>query len=165
MGTRCELTIRDSGENEDGTKWYNAIELWKHYDGYPSGITKLLNDFAKYAKENCGNQPHKLGYAEDFASALIAFSAINEGDLKPEMKGKVNFYPQVVPRGNIDDAEYTYLIERSGERYANNVLNVKCYHDANQIIRDSFKNGTESAPDETFVIQMPLPPQSGIMMF
>lgn len=111
MGTRCEIYIRQEGEDREGNTHRNVVELWKHWDGYPSGIKELLEDFAQFIRENVGDQPHRLFYAEDLSSMLIAFSFM-ESKAQNEKFGKPDreCYPDIRPKGNIDDAEYFYIV-------------------------------------------------------
>lgn len=161
MGTRSEISIRDHWTDEQGTKHYSVIELWKHWDGYPEGMKHTLESFIEFVKKSCDNQRHMLFSAEDFAAMLIA-SSYNDSKVMQEKYAKdypdrgIDIYPDIRPRGFIDDSEYTYLIDL-GEFDAKK-LEVKVYDcQGSQSLRDSFKNGTERIPDSTFDINIIMP--------
>lgn len=168
MGTRCEIYVRTEGEDREGKTHRNVVELWKHWDGYPSGIKELFEDFAQFIRENVGDQPHRLFYAEDFSAMLIAFSfmeskAQNEKFGKPERE----CYPDIRPKGNIDDAEYYYIVsvESPTNKYSDAVIHVKVFGDNGGITSEMVKNGTEGFAQEEFDIPLALPGQSGLMVF
>ena len=153
MGTRSEIHIRDKDKNHDGT--HNVIELWKHWDGYPDSMKELFEEFAVFMKESCGNQPHRLMCTEDLAALLISKSYLDM--VKQNKKMAEQFkntkdcecYPDIRPRGIIEDAEYIYLLEIDSDdnTYANAYLHVKCYDSAESAeLREQFRNGTEPDP-------------------
>ena len=161
MGTRSEISIRDHWTDEQGRNHYSVIELWKHWDGYPEGIEETLKSFVAFINKSCDSQRHMLFSAEDFAAMLIA-SSYNDSKVMQEKYVKdypdrgMDIYPDIRPRGFIDDSEYTYLIDLDGIN--TNKLVVKVYDcQGSQRIRDSFKNGTERDPDSTFEVEVSLP--------
>jgi len=152
MGTRSEISIRDHWTDGQGENHYSVIELWKHWDGYPEGIKKTLESFIEFVKLSCHNQRHMLFSAEDFAAMLIV-SSYNDSKIMNRDYEDRDVYPDIRPRGYIDDSEYTYLIDL-GEFDAKKLM-VKVYNcQGSQSLRDSFKNGTERTPDSTFDIDI-----------
>lgn len=169
MGTRCELHIRDKHTDKDGNTFYDTVELWKHWDGYPDGIKDLLEDFAQFVNKNCANQPHRMLYPEDFASMLIAHS-YEDAKKMAEKHGhdKREIYPDIRPRGNISDAEYIYILsmESPTGTYADTQIVVKVFDRGDdEEFRKLIREGKEPTPDSEFTVPLTLPPQSGIMAF
>jgi hypothetical protein len=177
MGTRSETHIRTSYEREDGTKHGDVVELWRHWDGSPDSMIELFENFAKEMPIIAGNQPHRMQYAQDMAALLIVYDAYQRAEgmeklathLKDEIsKSMIDKLPDMRPRGNIDDAEYIYLLELTfpSERYDESVLVVKVYDDGDwENLRASFKTCTEPEPSEIKEIPVVFQAQSGVMMF
>lgn len=179
MGTRSEIHIR-AGDAKD----YEVIELWKHWDGGPEGMKELFTEFGAFMKASCGDQPHRLFYPQDLSALLIAHSYLDAMERnKMRAKGMSirnrECYPDIRPRGGIEDCEYVYLLEvvSPDKTYANARLHVKCYSTSESPeLRKQFKEGTEPAPvpptydGETesaelyeYDIPLNLPGQSGLM--
>jgi hypothetical protein len=166
MGTRSEIMIRTTYEKKDGTKEIDVIELWKHWDGYPDYMIKLFEKFMKFAEDSAGSQKHRLFYAEDISSLLIVFDYLEKnGYAKPSENDDREHYPDIRPRGWIDDTSYLYLLEIMGEKFSEMKLKVKIYHDVNQELRDAIHKGEEPEPIEERILDWPFNGklQSGII--
>lgn len=104
MGTRSVMRVEGA----------NFVEIYKHYDGYPSAqmpwLTKFNQDFAK----NRGDDPeYKL-------AQLLRYSGL----FPYAMPGGDNRYTGwgVMPYGSCGDNDYIYLLKTDGtvEAYTKN---------------------------------------------
>jgi len=116
VGTRCEIYLRRRWDEG----YYEVVELWKDWDGYPEHMLPFLRRFASFASECVGDQRHWLTYPTDMAAMLIAFDYEER-----RLRGDEYLRPDVRPRGDIRDAEYAYVIDLSGERVGE--IYVTCY--------------------------------------
>lgn len=95
MSTRCTLTIEGSNRGED-----SAIQVYRHWDGYPDAVIPDLNKVLAYA------WPLPRFELDDFAAALIAAW---------KQPGGGNIY--VDPRSDLshDNIDYAYTITHDGK--------------------------------------------------
>lgn len=100
MSTRANIIIKDE---------INAIQIYKHYDGYPSEILKGLNKALKYS------WPLPRMEASEFAAAVVRSFKTGAGDCRIDgtadfphsLHGDIAFYYIVTP----DKTKGTWRVE------------------------------------------------------
>ena len=89
MSTRCNIIVKDE---------YNSIQLYRHCDGYPSGVIPDLPEALRFAWELPRMQ------ADDMAAAIIRAWKENSGNIY--IDGSAD-----LPKTLHGDIEYYYVIE------------------------------------------------------
>jgi hypothetical protein len=107
MGTPCEIYIKDK---------YTIIQLWKHFDGYPEYMFQHFINFVDFALKIFKNQEHKLAYAVDVSSLLIAYDyeyhkKFYNKQCKKDPALRFFMAPDIRPRGSLEDADYIYILD------------------------------------------------------
>jgi len=124
MGTRSEIYVRRKWD--DG--YFEVVELWKHWDGYPEYMLPFFRRFARFARDCVKEQKHWLTYPPDIASLLIAFDweeKKKEAKRMRKMGMEIYLKPDIRPRSDIQDARYAYILDLPQEE--NGDMLITCY--------------------------------------
>jgi len=122
MGTRSEIYVRRKWDKS----YFEVVELWKHWDGYPEYILPYLRRFTGVAKECVKDQKHWLTYPRDIASPLIAFDYEQRKKECENLEDEVKYLkPDIRPKSDIRDAAYAYIIDLPKDE--DGMLKVSCY--------------------------------------
>lgn len=117
MVTHCEIFIREKEtlDPESGRINWNAIELWKEYDGYPNFMFPFFDKFMAWVESIREDSPYWLTYASDMGAAFIAFDYEWQKKVCADAVAKgapgLSPRPDARPRGQIRDSDYLYLID------------------------------------------------------